>query len=127
LNDYYSGFVSYVSKKRSLPTSEAEDAAKGRVWLGGQAKTKKLIDELGGYLDALKATAKNVDLAEGEFEPWVLEESRGLFGIGGTGSMMQASGLTGVLPHSMLKSLKWGEALKRSPFLYWSPNETYSD
>src|SRR5262249_40561148 len=47
LNQYYDSFVSFVAKSRGIPKEDAEAAAKGRVWLGEQARNLKLADERG--------------------------------------------------------------------------------
>jgi protease IV len=128
LDEYYSGFVSYVARTRSLPIPNVEDAAQGRVWIGSQAMAKRLVDESGGYLEALKATAKKSGLSDGDYETWILKESRGLLGLGDTTEGMgKAAGIGAYLPHSLVNSIKWAESLKRSPFLYWSPFQISSD
>ena len=44
----YEDFLSKVAKARGKAVSDIEPVAQGRVWLGAQAKTKGLVDELGG-------------------------------------------------------------------------------
>lgn len=57
----YAGFVSRVAEGRKLPPERVREIAKGRVWTGEQAKQLGLVDELGGFYDAVdkaKALAK---------------------------------------------------------------------
>lgn len=44
----YRGFVSRVASARKKKYEEIEPLAQGRVWLGAQAKSNGLVDELGG-------------------------------------------------------------------------------
>ncbi|HJV42713.1 signal peptide peptidase SppA [Caulobacter sp.] len=57
----YAGFVSRVAEGRNLPPTRVREIAKGRVWTGEQAKQLGLVDELGGFyqaVDKAKALAK---------------------------------------------------------------------
>jgi ClpP class serine protease len=51
--DSYNQFVEAVSKGRNLPLDTVKKLADGRIYTGRQAKDVKLVDELGGYEDAL--------------------------------------------------------------------------
>ncbi len=62
---YYSEFVGAVSEGRGLGRDEAEKAAKGRVWTGAQAKELGLVDELGGFGDAVAIAAREAGLPGG--------------------------------------------------------------
>ncbi len=53
LDAVYSDFTSKVAKARNLSEKEMDKLARGRVWLGEQAKNVKLVDELGGIETAL--------------------------------------------------------------------------
>lgn len=50
----YDEFINDVSKGRKLSREETEKVAQGRVWLGSDAMDKKLVDEIGGLIDAIK-------------------------------------------------------------------------
>ncbi len=52
LNEYYDFFVNFVSKKRKLSLIEVEKVAEGKVFLGEEAHKFKLIDKIGGLLEA---------------------------------------------------------------------------
>ncbi|WP_066687258.1 signal peptide peptidase SppA [Caulobacter sp. CCH9-E1] len=57
----YAGFVTRVAEGRKLPAARVREIAKGRVWTGEQAKQLGLVDELGGFyqaVDKAKALAK---------------------------------------------------------------------
>ncbi|MBO9543398.1 signal peptide peptidase SppA [Caulobacter sp.] len=49
----YAGFISRVAEGRKLPPERVREIAKGRVWTGEQAKQLGLVDQLGGFYDAV--------------------------------------------------------------------------
>jgi len=49
----YDSFVQKVAAGRKLPLAEVEQVARGRVWAGSSALGLKLVDRLGGLLDAI--------------------------------------------------------------------------
>lgn len=51
----YDIFMTRVAEGRKLPKEEVHAVAKGQVWCGLDAKDHKLVDELGGFLEALDA------------------------------------------------------------------------
>jgi protease-4 len=58
----YAGFITRVAEGRKLPPERVREIAKGRVWTGEQAKQLGLVDELGGFYEAVdkaKALAKH--------------------------------------------------------------------
>lgn len=54
LDEIYDSFVSRAAENRKMEKSELEKYAKGRVWTGIQAHEKGLVDEIGGFMDALE-------------------------------------------------------------------------
>lgn len=58
LNQYYQLFLSRVAKGRGrgFTTKTADKLGRGRIWSGKDAKQHHLVDELGGYGDALERT-----------------------------------------------------------------------
>jgi protease-4 len=61
LAEVYQSFVAHVAEARKRRYEEMEPLAQGRVWLGSQAKSKGLVDELGGLdkaIELVKAKAK---------------------------------------------------------------------
>jgi protease-4 len=49
----YDGFVARVAEGRHLPVARVQQIARGRVWTGVQAKELGLVDEIGGFYQAL--------------------------------------------------------------------------
>ncbi|WP_426013701.1 signal peptide peptidase SppA [Caulobacter sp. DWR2-3-1b2] len=49
----YAGFVARVAEGRKLPPERVREIAKGRVWTGVQAQQLGLVDELGGFYEAV--------------------------------------------------------------------------
>jgi protease-4 len=61
IDENYRDFVGKVATGRHRKFDDVEPLAQGRVWLGSQAKTRGLVDELGGIdraLELVKAKAK---------------------------------------------------------------------
>jgi protease-4 len=61
----YEGFVTRVAEGRQLPPNRVREIAKGRVWTGLQAKQLGLVDEIGGFYDAVEK-AKSLAGLKGE-------------------------------------------------------------
>jgi protease-4 len=53
----YKDFVGYVAKSRKMSFESVDKVAQGRVWAGVDAKKVGLVDQLGGYEDAIDAAA----------------------------------------------------------------------
>jgi len=49
----YGNFIARVAEGRKLPVERVREIAKGRVWTGAQAKDLGLIDEVGGFYQAV--------------------------------------------------------------------------
>lgn len=58
LDFIYKDFTQKVSDSRQIPPAKLDDVCKGRVWTGTQALQNGLIDQIGGYWDALRAAKK---------------------------------------------------------------------
>lgn len=54
LDTVYAGFKDRVASGRHLDKDAVEQVARGRVWTGEDAKSRGLVDELGGYDVALR-------------------------------------------------------------------------
>ena len=61
---YYREFVRTVAEGRGIGEARADEAAKGRVWTGAQAKDLGLVDELGGFWEAVNVARREAGLAE---------------------------------------------------------------
>jgi protease-4 len=53
VDDVYGGFIARVADGRHLPVARVQAIAKGRVWTGAQAKDLGLVDQVGGFYDAV--------------------------------------------------------------------------
>lgn len=51
----YEQFLERVATARNLPVEEVDRIGRGRVWTGNQAKKLNLVDELGGFFQAIDA------------------------------------------------------------------------
>jgi protease IV len=50
----YNAFIARVVEGRKIPEARVREIAKGRVWTGEQAKGLGLVDQLGGFYDAVE-------------------------------------------------------------------------
>ncbi|NJN74070.1 MAG: signal peptide peptidase SppA [Limnothrix sp. RL_2_0] len=71
VNDIYDDFLGRVSEARGLTKAEVNDIAQGRVWSGEDAKTIKLVDQIGGLKEAIAYT---IEAAEVEDDDYMIEE-----------------------------------------------------
>ena len=66
IGDYVAGiyerFLELVAKSRLKEVSEIEKIARGRVWLGEDARQNGLIDEFGGLVNAIEHAARSAGL-----------------------------------------------------------------
>jgi ClpP class serine protease len=62
LGDTYQKFLKVVADSRHMSVENVHAIAQGRVWTGEQAAQNKLVDQLGGFSDALAAAKKAVKL-----------------------------------------------------------------
>lgn len=67
INDGYSRFVKRVAKGRKMEEDRVRQIAEGRVYDAAQAKTLKLVDQLGSLDDAIAYAAKEAGLKEDKF------------------------------------------------------------
>ena len=98
----YADFTQKVAAGRKLTLAQVQDAARGRVWTGADAKTKGLVDELGGFWTAatLAARLSGVDPANTRFKIYprhgkLLGGLRGL--LGGASAAVETLGQVRVL------------------------------
>ncbi len=71
VDDIFDQFVDAVAKGRNMPKAKVLELADGRIYSGRQAKALGLVDELGGFWDAV-ALAGQLGEIEGEpaIERW---------------------------------------------------------
>lgn len=53
IDKVYDGFIARVAEGRHLPPDRVREIARGRVWTGAQAKQLGLVDEVGGFYEAV--------------------------------------------------------------------------
>src|SRR5947209_4291398 len=70
LDDVHDQFIRAVATGRALKVEQVRDLADGRIFTGRQARTAKLVDELGDLQDSIKLAARLVGI---EGEPRVVE------------------------------------------------------
>ncbi len=63
----YERFLSIVADSRGMTRDEVDAVAQGRVWTGNQALERGLVDQLGGYDEAVAAAAELAGLEEGSY------------------------------------------------------------
>ena len=60
----YSIFLDKVAQGRNLPRATVAELAQGKIYSGTQAKAQQLIDELGGFTDAVNYAATKAGIKE---------------------------------------------------------------
>ncbi len=73
MDHIYDGFVTRVAEGRKLSPDRVREIAKGRVWTGVQARQLHLVDQLGGYYEAIDR-AKTLAGLKGEVRLRHMEE-----------------------------------------------------
>lgn len=76
LDATYEGFLDVVAEGRKMPKEKVDEVARGRVWVGKDARAKGLVDGLGGFAEALDDVRARVGDTAGELEPWVVTAPR---------------------------------------------------
>lgn len=125
----YAEFIGKVAAARDSTPVEIDEHARGRVWSGAQAKDRGLVDELGGFNDALAAAAKLAGLDEGGYAVTFIEKPLTPFEqfIVNMGQSSRTEGLLRVLAPAPLlldretlataeRELAWLDRKGRSPF-----------
>ena len=74
----YANFIPRVAVGRKLPEERVREIAKGRVWTGAQAKSLGLVDELGGFYQAVDK-AKSLAGLNGEIRLRRMTPTEGTF------------------------------------------------
>lgn len=64
INNVYTEFTTKAAAARKTTVAKIDAVGQGRVWTGGQAKERGLVDRLGSYGDALDAAARRAKLAK---------------------------------------------------------------
>lgn len=83
IDAFYADFVSEVAASRKLSREQVDAVARGRVWSGKDALARKLVDTMGGLLDAVDAARRRAGIpAEEDVELVLMGEAHGLFASG---------------------------------------------
>lgn len=64
IENIYSTFITHVAEGRKMEVAQVDSIGQGRVWSGVDAKRIGLVDEIGGFEDAIKAAAGLAKLNE---------------------------------------------------------------
>lgn len=64
--DFYRGFVSKVAEGRHLSWQHVDNVGQGRVWMGEDARARKLVDEIGTLEDAIAEARRRGKVPEGQ-------------------------------------------------------------
>ena len=75
---FYRRWIEDIAKARSLSPAYVDDNARGRVWTGRQAVERGLVDEVGGFDEAVAAVKQAAALAPDAklaFEHWPKEQT----------------------------------------------------
>ncbi len=75
----YERFVGHVSQGRGMTFEEVDDIARGRVWIGSDAATINLADNIGTVEDAAESAAALAGLEEGEYSVERIKRKRPFF------------------------------------------------
>jgi protease-4 len=62
----YADFMQKVAAGRKLPLGKVQAIAKGRIWSGEDARSRGLVDDLGGFWTAVADAKKLAHIAAGE-------------------------------------------------------------
>ena len=80
VDSIYDTFVDRVAEGRGHDAESVAELAEGRVWIGAQAVRNGLVDELGGYLDAVERIKRIAEIDPDEtVEIVTYPERRSLF------------------------------------------------
>jgi protease-4 len=101
----YRDFIGKVAAARRMTVEQVDAIAQGRVWSGADARRLGLVDELGGYDDAIDAAAQLADLGE-DFSVEVYDQGIGIGeALGLRFQVLAARALAPLLPRSWLPGL----------------------
>jgi protease-4 len=104
--DYeYRQFIGHVAESRKKTVEQADAVAQGRVWAGADAHELGLVDELGGYQDAIDLAAELAGLGE-DFSVDYPEAQGGLGEVLGLRIRVRIASLVApLLPQGVLPTL----------------------
>mgnify|MGYP002780456184 CR=1 FL=1 len=62
VEDAYGRFLRLVADARRLPVARVDEIAQGRIWTGGMARQIGLVDQFGGFQEAIAEAARRAKL-----------------------------------------------------------------
>lgn len=74
IEDGYEHFISGVAERRGLEKNYVDSIAQGQVWTGNDAFENGLVDQLGGFEDAIAAAAELAGLEEGAYGRKIIQK-----------------------------------------------------
>lgn len=115
LDDVYADFTGKAAKDRQMEYGVLEPLARGRVWTGVDARTKGLVDELGGMDKAIELAAERVGMNRDDLQlrgvpalPWLDQVKPAESSESGTAATISAPSLAEMInsgPEGMLAGL----------------------
>ncbi|MEO7387170.1 MAG: signal peptide peptidase SppA, partial [Gammaproteobacteria bacterium] len=79
VEDAYRIFVGKVAEARKMTFEQADSIARGRVWIGSDARERGLVDHIGGLDEAINAAAGLAGLEEGDYGRRYVQPAQSLF------------------------------------------------
>ncbi|MGI9225732.1 MAG: signal peptide peptidase SppA [Woeseiaceae bacterium] len=73
IEDIYDDFITGVAENRGMDKADVDRIGQGQVWSGVDALNNGLVDELGGFDDAIKAAASLAGLEEESYGQKLIE------------------------------------------------------
>jgi protease-4 len=65
MHKIYDDFTGHVAESRGMTVEEVDKVGRGHVWTGTRALELGLVDELGGFIDAVRIAREEAGIAEG--------------------------------------------------------------
>jgi protease-4 len=119
VQSFYDVFLNRVSEGRQMTVAEVDAVARGQVWTGRQALERRLVDELGGMSEAIRAAKRLAKVPEDRLlEVEILPKPTLAERLAGWG-----------IAHRLRTPLEWGSpgssamltALRRARVFAWLP------
>jgi protease-4 len=111
LGDIYNQFTNKVAIGRGMSQDDVYDVARGRVWSGVDARDNRLVDELGGFHEAIARAKVEAGIKpNAKIEMVTFEESRGSADGFSRGSVRLLQNM--ILPRTQLRQSKLLAPLK---------------
>jgi protease-4 len=113
----YAQFVRVVADGREMKLEEVDRRAQGRVWSGQDAKEHGLVDELGGFMDAVRRARREAGLRDDqEVEVWMVSRD----GLGLPDVVRSVVGEDGpspveLVPHPLRRIAESAAAILKAP------------